>query len=143
MILGMIDGPFMTVLSTLPMESGCFECFEHRMLARLEDTLVYHQFVRGAGMGSRANGRWLAPQLHMLLAMALSEAFLYATVGMLRLAGRILNIYLPLLEIQVQDLLRNPYCPACGFISKSQMNEMYTSSTRLIADMMAKVEIEE
>lgn len=143
MILGLIDGPFMTVLSTLPTESGCFECFEQRMLARLEDTLVYHQFVVGAGMGSRANGRWLAPQLHMLLATALSEAFLYATVGMLRLAGRVLNIYLPLLEIQVQDLLRVPYCPACGFISKSQMNEMYTSSTRLIADMMAKVEIKD
>jgi thiazole/oxazole-forming peptide maturase SagC family component len=142
LILGLIDGPFMTVLSTLPTESGCFECFEQRMLARLEDTVVYHQFVQNTGTGSTANGRWRAPQLHMLLATAISEAFLYATVGMLRLAGRILSIYLPLLEIQVQDLLRVPYCPACGFISKSQMNEMYTSSKRLLAEMMAKVEVE-
>ena len=142
LILGLIDGPFMTVFSALPAESGCFECFEQRMLARLEDTVVYHQFVKSTAAATKVNGRVLAPQLHMLLATALAEAFLYATIGMLRLAGRILNIYLPLFEIQVQDLLRVPYCPACGFISKSRMNELYTSSKRLLADMMTKVEIE-
>jgi thiazole/oxazole-forming peptide maturase SagC family component len=141
LILGLIDGPFMTVLSALPAETGCFECFEQRMLARLQDTEVYHQFVRNAQATTNVNGRPLAPQLHMLLATAISEAFLYSTIGMFRLAGRILNIYLPLFEIQVQDLLRVPYCPACGFISKSQMNEMYSSSKRLLADIMAKVEI--
>lgn len=141
LILGLMDGPFMTVLAALPAESGCFECFEQRMLARLEDTLVYHEFVRNTQTDSKVNGRSLAPQLHMLLATAISEAFLYSTIGMMRLAGRILNIYLPLLEIQVQDLLRVPYCPACGFISKSQMSDMYTSSKRLLTDMMAKVEI--
>jgi thiazole/oxazole-forming peptide maturase SagC family component len=141
LILGLIDGPFMTVLSALPAESGCFECFEQRMLARLEDTAVYHEFVRSMANGSNATSRSLAPQLHMLLSTAISEAYLFTTIGMMRLAGRILNIYLPLLEIQAQDLLRVPYCPGCGFISKSQMNDMYTSSKRLLSDMMSKVEI--
>jgi len=39
-------------------------------------------------------------------------------------------------------VLRAPYCPACGFISKAHMDEMYTSSKRIVSDMMAKIEVE-
>jgi thiazole/oxazole-forming peptide maturase SagC family component len=141
LILGLIDGPFITALSTLATETGCFECFEQRMMARLEDTLVYHQFVQATG-GAASTGPWLSPQMHVLTALVLSEGFLYSTLGMMRLAGRAVSVYLPLLEIQVQDLLRTPYCPACGFISKAHMNEMYTSSKRIVTDMMAKIEVE-
>jgi thiazole/oxazole-forming peptide maturase SagC family component len=142
LILGLIDGPFVSVLSTLATETGCYECFEQRMLARLEDTVVYHEFVKAAAGRSPVAGPWSSPQLHILTAAVISEGYLYSTIGMLRLAGRIVNIYLPLLEIQVQDLLRVPYCPACGFISKSRMNEMYTSSKRLVTDMLAKIKVE-
>lgn len=142
LILGLIDGPFIAALSTHATETGCFECFEQRMLARLEDTAVYQQFVQAtAGINSTA-GAWLAPQLHMLVSTVISEGYLYSTVGLMRLAGRIVNVYLPLLEIQVQDLLRVPYCPACGYISKAQMNEMYTSTKRLVTDMMSKIKVE-
>jgi thiazole/oxazole-forming peptide maturase SagC family component len=142
LILGLIDGPFLCVLSTLATQSGCFECFEQRLLARLEDTVVYHQFVQATAGGAPGGGPWMAPAAHMLTAAVLSEGYLYATLSMLRLAGRIINVYLPLLEIQVQDLLRVPYCPACGFLSKAEMNEMYTSTQRLVSEMLAKVEIE-
>src|SRR5262249_35797799 len=91
---------------------------------------------------SAAGGPWLAPALHMLTAAVISEGYLYSATGMMRLAGRIVNTYLPLLEIQVQDLLRVPYCPACGFISRAEMNEMYTASKRLVADLVGKVELE-
>jgi thiazole/oxazole-forming peptide maturase SagC family component len=142
LILGLVDGPFLHALSTLATETGCFECFEQRMLARLEDTVVYHQFVQATGGGTNSGGPWLSPQLHTLTATVISEAFLYSTLGMMRLAGRIVSVYQPLLEIQVQDLLRVPYCPACGFISKAQVNELYTSSKRIMTDMMAKIEVE-
>lgn len=142
LILGLIDGPFVSALSTIATETGCFECFEQRMLARLEDTLVYHQFVQATGGGLAGGGPWLSPQLHVLTALVISEGFLCSTLGMMRLAGRVVSIYLPLLEIQVQDVLRVPYCPACGFISKAQMNEIYTSSQRLVTEMMAKIEVE-
>jgi thiazole/oxazole-forming peptide maturase SagC family component len=120
------------------------------MLARLEDMTVYHQFVEataaGGGGGTNtggAGGAPFAPPLHLLTAAVISEGYLYSALSMLRLAGRILNVYLPLLEIQSQDLLRVPYCPACGFISKAQMNEMYTSSKRLVGEMLARVELED
>jgi thiazole/oxazole-forming peptide maturase SagC family component len=142
LILGLLDGPFVSLISTFPNETGCFECFEQRMLARLEDTAVYHQFVEATATGSVPGGPWLSPALHMLTAGVISEGYLYSTISMQRLAGRIINIYLPLLEIQVQDLLRVPYCPACGFMSTARMDEMYTSTKRLVSDMLEKIEIE-
>lgn len=143
LILGLVDGPFMSLLATLATQSGCFECYEQRMLARLEDMIVYHQFVEAtADGGAAAGGAPFAPALHLLTSAVISEGYLYATLSMLRLGGRIVNVYLPLLEIQVQDLLRVPYCPACGFISKAQMNEMYTSSKRLVGEMLSRVELE-
>jgi thiazole/oxazole-forming peptide maturase SagC family component len=141
LILGLIDGPFVSAMSSMPTDTGCFECFEQRMLARLEDTQVYHQFVQATG-GAAATGPWLSPQMHVLTSMVLSEGFLWSTIGLMRLAGRAVSVYLPLLEIQVQDVLRVPYCPGCGFISKAHMDELYTSSKRIIADMMGKIEVE-
>jgi len=142
LILGLIDGPFVSLLSTLATETGCFECYEQRMLARLEDTVVYHKFVESTAGGWAAGGAGISPALHMLTGAVISEAYLYSTLGMQRLAGRIVNIYLPLLEIQVQDLLRVPYCPGCGFMSTARMNEMYTSTKRLVSEMLDKIEIE-
>ena len=142
LIIGLIDGPFISVLSTLATETGCFECFEQRMLARLEDTVVYHKFVESTASDSARSGPALSPALHILTGAVISEAYLHSTIGMQRLAGRIINIYLPLLEIQVQDLLRVPYCPACGFISAARMKEMYKSTKRLVGEILEKVEIE-
>src|SRR5215813_17256 len=145
LILGLIDGPFATVLSMVPRQSGCFECYEQRLLARLEDTLAYNQYVREMAQApettnSNSAGGY-APALHILAGAVISEAFLYASLSVLRLAGRAISVYLPLLEVQVQDLLRVPYCPGCGFIATAQMKEMYTSSRRLVGDMVARVEV--
>lgn len=146
-ILGFTEGPFLTVLSTLATQTGCFECFEQRMLARLEDTVVYHQFVKSLREGQTrtapAGATIFSPAAHLLTAAVMAEGFVYATLDMLRLAGRIVSVYLPLLEIQVQDLLRVPYCPACGFIAQAQMDEMYTSSRRIVDQMLKKIDITE
>jgi thiazole/oxazole-forming peptide maturase SagC family component len=142
LVLGLIDGPFITALSAIATDTGCFECFEQRMLARLEDLAAYQQFVdANSGNGAPA-GAWAATQLHSLVSVVLSEGYLYSTVGMMRLAGRVVNVYLPLLEIQVQDLLRVPYCPACGYVARAQMNEMYTSTRRLVGEMLRRVQVE-
>jgi thiazole/oxazole-forming peptide maturase SagC family component len=147
LILGLVDGPFATVLSTFPRQSGCFECYEQRLLARLEDTLVYHQYVRSTansgGTTATNPAAAYAPALHMLAGAVISEAFLYATVSVLRMAGRALSVYLPLLEVQVQDLLRVPYCPGCGFIATAQMKEMYISSKRLVSDMVSSISVKQ
>jgi thiazole/oxazole-forming peptide maturase SagC family component len=143
LILGLIDGPFASLLCTVAPQTGCFECFEHRMLARLEDTLVYHKFVESQ-RNARVSGKMdlgKIPTVHMMVAALLSEAFLYGSSKMCRLAGRCVNLYLPLLEVQVEDLLRVGYCPACGHVAKLQMDEMYTSSKEIVKEMLSRIEL--
>ena len=36
--LSLLDGPFTTVFTIKPPETGCFECFEQRLLARMEES---------------------------------------------------------------------------------------------------------
>ena len=43
--LSLLDGPFTTVFTIKPPETGCFECFEQRLLARMEEMPSYQQFV--------------------------------------------------------------------------------------------------
>ena len=49
-------------------------------------------------------------------------------IGKAKLAGRVLNTYVPLMEIQVQPLLRVRFFPACGFVAEACIEEMYSSS---------------
>jgi len=97
-----------------------------------------------AGTISRENdGKSFSPMIGLLISAVLSEGFLTSSIRINKLSGRILNIYLPTLEIQVQDLLRVPYCPACGNIAAGEMNEHYTSARKVIDRMLEKIEIVE
>lgn len=140
--LGLLDGPFTTVFTIKPPETGCFECFEQRLLSRMEEMPSYRQFVSQAGAlrsgvtSSRAN-----PLMHSLAAQVLFEGLLIFEIGKAKLAGRVLNTYIPLTEIQVQPLLRVPFCPACGFVAEARMREMYTSSKKIIDRVVDRVSL--
>jgi thiazole/oxazole-forming peptide maturase SagC family component len=138
--LGLLDGPFTTVFTIKPPETGCFECFEHRLLARLEEMPSYQQFVAQTRHLPRFDNKVHAsPLMHSLAAQVLFEGFLVSNVGKSKLAGRVLNTYVPLQEIQVQSLLRVPFCPACGFIAEARMEEMYTSSKKVIDRVLDRI----
>ncbi|MBN1243430.1 MAG: hypothetical protein JXA15_12080 [Spirochaetales bacterium] len=144
LLLGFVDGPFLTLLCTSSPETGCFECFEHRVLARLEDTAAYTSFVRKAvesGRKKEGEGKAHASLIGFLVSSVLAEGFLASSLRINKLAGRIINVYLPTLEIQVQDLLRVPYCPACGSVAAADMDELYTSGRAVIDRMLDKIQI--
>ena len=127
--LSLLDGPFTTVFTIKPPETGCFECFEQRLLARMEEMPTYHQFVAQTTDLPRLETKIHAsPLMHSLAAQALFEGLMVQKIGKAKLAGRVLNTYVPLMEIQVQPLLRVPFCPACGFVAEARMEEMYSSS---------------
>ena len=137
-ILGFIDGPVICVLATNPYTTGCLECFELRALARLEDHVQYHNFV-AAERQQRDNGSGagVRPLLNMLVNQLLSEAFLIRKIGVSKFTGRLLTIYLPTMEIQAQDILRLPFCPACGAVAKARLEEKNISSRVLVDEMVA------
>lgn len=135
--LSFIDGPFISMLSTTPPKTGCLECFELRSLSRMEDHVSYHRFVRSEN-NKRGIGKGAIPLLNLLTNLVMSEGFLINVLNASRFSGRVLNIYLPTFEIQVQDVLRAPFCHACGAVAKSKLEELNISSRVMIDEIVAK-----
>ncbi len=142
-IVCMIDGPFLSIMTIKGYETGCFECYETRVQARLENMSAYRNYVeKTSGHLRKFDNTAMSPILASISSLGLYDALLISTIHRAKLAGRVLNIYLPLLEIQTQDLLRVPFCSACGHIAKAQYDEMYTSSEKIVEKMIENVEIE-
>ncbi|SMF78963.1 hypothetical protein [Streptomyces sp. Amel2xC10] len=129
-VVGLVDGPFATVVGAESPRTGCLECFEQRSLARLEDHIGYHAFV-GTGTPRAQSGpngvEWL------LCAHLVNEAVLLHSLGTSRFLGRALSIYLPTYEMQAQDVLRIGTCPACGHVARDIVEEINFSS-RVVID---------
>ncbi len=143
MVISIVDGPFLTVTSMKGQETACFECFENRVIARNEELECYKEFYKATGgKACRTNKSFITPILQSITSLAIFEAYLLASVNKCKLAGRVLNIYLPLIEIQIQDLYRIPYCPACGHIAKAKYNEMYTTSKEVVNQLVEAVMLE-
>ncbi|MFG3091819.1 hypothetical protein ACGGAI_29785 [Streptomyces antibioticus] len=129
-VVGLLDGPFATVVGAESPRTGCLECFEQRSLARLEDHIGYHAFV-GATVPGTAGGPNGIESL--LCAFLVGEAVLLRSLGTSRFLGRALSIYLPTFEMQAQDVLRIGTCPACGRVARGIVEENNFSS-RVIID---------
>ena len=139
-VISILDGPFLNITTVKGKETACYECFENRVVARNESLTVYNNFVKQTMNFKTKNKRtYITPILQSFTSIALYEAFLFAAIGKCKLAGRVINVYIPMIEIQVQDLLRVPFCPACGHISRAKYNEMYTSSKEVIEKFSSKV----
>lgn len=136
MTVGMLDGPFITVFSTRPPSTGCTECFENRILARLEDHRLYEMYVSEDKLEDQKINPAKVLLSNMLTSLLLSEAYLIHTYSMTKFEGRVLSIFVPTLEIQTQDLLRVPYCPACGNVSKAQFEEMNVQSRVIVDELL-------
>lgn len=138
-ISSFIDGPFVTVVGLKSPHTGCFECFEQRALARLEDHVTYHEFARSP-IGRRASSDVDAPMMNLVTVLAFTEGYLHAAVNASRMSGRVLGIHLPTMEIQTQDLLRMPNCPACGKVARQRLKEINFNSRaavdRIVADVL-------
>lgn len=133
-----VDGPFVSAVGVKSPHTGCFECFEQRSLARLEDHITYHEFTRTA-VGSQPPRDSDAPVMHLLATLAVTEGYLHAAVGSSRLSGRALSIHLPTFEIQAQELLRMPNCPACGRVSRQRLREINFNSRAAVDRIVSEV----
>lgn len=140
LVISILDGPFLNITTIKGKETACYECFENRVVARNESLTVYNNFVKQTMNFKIKNKKtYITPILQSFTSIALYEAFLFAAIGKCKLAGRVINVYIPSIEIQIQDLLRVPFCPACGHISRAKYNEMYTSSKEIIEKFSSKV----
>ena len=140
--MALIDGPFTSVFTNKPPETGCFECMEQRMLARMQEHPVYRKFVEET-RDKRFNNTevYYTPLLSSVVSTAIFEGLTISAIGKSKFAGRVLNTYVPVMEMLVEDILRIPYCPACGTIAKAQIDEMYTSSKKMVDIILENIEL--
>lgn len=132
MVVSFLDGPMISVLSIKPHGTGCYECFENRSLARIQDHVLFHQFELHAKKQKIRENACMIPVMNFLINISLVECYLFAYYGASRFEGRLLSIFIPTLEIQVQDVLRVPFCPACGVVADEQLREKNISTRNLI-----------
>ncbi len=140
-ILGTLDGPFVLLATFVPFQTACFECFEIRVMTRMHYLNEYKKFVdkfQKARPLERKVGS--IPIMHLLSAVTLNETLLMGTSGYGHFVGRLLSIYLPLFEVQVQDILRFPTCPACGHAAKTRMRELYFDMRKVITELARELE---
>jgi len=143
-VLSMIDGPFFTFLTINPPQTGCFECYENRLMARMENLAVYQNFVKSTETAlDGVKSSFINPLLHVLIGIVLAEGYMISTINCAKSVGRVVNVYLPVVEIQVQDLLRAPYCPACGFVAKSEVTELFTSSKMIVNKLLDSINLKD
>ena len=136
-VCSFIDGPFITTFNANYPKTGCVECFEQRTLTRLEDHVSYYEFEKFKfATETKDMNKGIIPVLNIITNLVISEGFILSNYGTSKFENRVLNIYVPTLEIQVQDLLRVPYCPACGNISKAKFQELNVSSRRVVDNIL-------
>lgn len=141
-MMSFIDGPTINALPVNHDQTGCLECFERRALARLEEHVHYARFVEERKRDPSDKRRKNVSNIilmDLLANISFAGAFMFCTVGASRFSGRLLSIYLPSLEIQMQNILRVPFCEACGSVARAEFGELNASSRRLIDNISERI----
>lgn len=139
-VTAFIDGPFINILSTKSPKTGCLECYEERILARLEDHILYHKFASQKCKEEFPVNKGIIPIMNIMSNLLVSEGFLIANTGSSKFEGRALSIYVPTLEIQVQDVLRVPFCKACGNVAKAKLEDINVSTRVVMKNIIESLE---
>jgi thiazole/oxazole-forming peptide maturase SagC family component len=139
-ILATLDGPFIMMTSFVPEHTACLECLELRIISQMRSIQEYKSFVSRLNYKTLSKEIEFIPVLQIPLSIAMNELILLSNLKASHFVGRLLSIYLPFFEIQMQDLLRIPICPACGHTSKPTMNELYFDFRRFVSDVTKKIQ---
>jgi len=140
-IISFIDGPFITAFGIKPPYTGCVECFEERILSKMEDHLAYEKFEKFTfdNKNKTHENKGYIPLVNLLSNLCASEAYLLSVLGTNKLQGRCLSIYIPSMEIQMQDLLKVPYCSACGAVATIKFKDLNINSRRIVDEIIDNI----
>jgi len=139
-IFASLDGPFIILTTFIPQHTACFECFELRITSQMRSIQEYKSFISTLSHKIPTfKNIGFTPILQIPISIAINELIMLSSFKANHFVGRLLSIYLPFFEIQMQDILRIPICPACGHTSKPTMNELYFDFRRFISEITEKI----
>ncbi len=126
-----VDGPFVLIGPLfVPGDTSCFECFETRIAMNLRDNKSYVEYKQAlaSGLAVRSGTSPIIRLLYRLLASHTAiEAFNFAFSGRSTLIDKMLAIHIPSMEFSYHEVLRMPYCSACGAKPDRDASELYFS----------------
>lgn len=140
LVLGFVDGPFLHACTLNPPHSADFDSLERRVLARLQDHVLYQHFAQQALPTTQAVSQAYLPLLNVLMNLVVSEAFIIAQTGSSKFEGCLLSIYLPTLEIQVQDILKMSNSQAQGALAKLKYEDQQISTREIVRKLLSEGE---
>lgn len=136
LILGFVDGPFIHACTLNPPHTADFDSLERRVLARLQDHTLYQHFANQLLPATQPVSQAFLPLLNILMNLVISEAFLVACTGNSKFEGRLLSIYLPTLEIQVQDILKMSNSQTQGALAKLRYEDQQIATREMVKDLL-------
>ncbi|MGT2932523.1 streptolysin associated protein SagC [Streptococcus catagoni] len=140
LVLGFVDGPFLHACTLNPPHSADFDSLERRVLARLQDHALYQHFANQVLPPTQEVSKAYLPLLNVLMNLVVSEAFIIAQTGSSKFEGRLLSIYLPTLEIQVQDILKMSNSQAQGALAKLKYEDQQVSTREIVRKLLSEEE---
>lgn len=126
--LGYIDGFFVNICSFNTEYTGCFECLNSQESIRVENYNNYLSYIKNEKQFEK-NTKIKNSTYRLLVSNIESIESSKYTECNSPLEGKIISIYLPTYEIQVENLYRSPICPICG-ASAVNVSEQYNISTQ-------------
>ncbi|MGT2934842.1 streptolysin associated protein SagC [Streptococcus castoreus] len=138
LVLGFVDGPFLHACTLNPPHSADFDSLERRVLARLQDHALYQHFAKQVLPPTQAVSKAYLPLLNVLMNLVVSEAFIIAQTGSSKFEGRLLSIYLPTLEIQVQDILKMSNSQAQGSLARLKYEDQQISTREIVRKLLSE-----
>ena len=136
LIVGFVDGPFIHACTLNPPHTADCDSLERRVLARLQDHTLYQHFANQLLPPTQSVSQAFLPLLNILMNLVISEAFLVARTGNSKFEGRLLSIYLPTLEIQVQDILKMANSQTQGALAKLRYEDQQISTREIVRNLL-------
>ncbi|VGT67873.1 streptolysin associated protein SagC [Streptococcus pyogenes] len=136
LVIGFVDGPFLHACTLNPPHSADFDSLERRVLARLQDSTLYQHFANQILPATQDVSQAYLPLLNVLMNLVVSEAFIIAQTGSSKFEGRLLSIYLPTLEIQVQDILKMSNSQTQGALAKLKYEDQQISTREIVKKLL-------
>lgn len=125
--VGYLDGSFMNVVSFNPNYTGCFKCLSTQEAVRTENYINFINYKKNESQYIQLT-RPSEKNINLLLShIDQLETTQYMNTESI-LEGKILSIYLPTYEINIEDIQRSSICPVCGEES-ANISEQYNIST--------------
>lgn len=127
-----LDGDFIHLIAFNDVDKPCFECFHHRITARLDD----YQDLDGISQYSSEINENNTHEIYLLLSLVKIIEANFKRYNYNPLNGRVFSLYKPTLELQFDKILKISLCQECGFSSRRESLELNINLAKAINEIV-------